>query len=162
VPSLRAAVAAVDPALPIYDVQTLDARVDEALARPRFNASLIGLFAMAALSLAAIGIYSILSYSVSTRTRELGVRVALGADGGRVISMVLREGLTLAMAGVVIGLAASAATGQLLRGLLVGVTTSDPRLLALGSILMLIVAALAALIPARRAARVDPMVVLRE
>ena len=76
--------------------------------------------------------------------------------------MVLREGLTLAVAGVVIGLAASAATGQVLRGLLVGVTTSDPRLLALGSIVMLIVAALAALIPARRAARVDPMVVLAE
>jgi putative ABC transport system permease protein len=162
VPSLRAAVAAVDPALPIYDVQMLDARVDEALARPRFNASLIGLFAMAALSLAAIGVYSILSYSVSTRTRELGVRVALGADGGRVISMVLREGLTLAIGGIVFGLAASAATGQLLRGLLFGVTTSDPRLLALGSVLMLIVAALAALIPARRAARVDPMIVLRE
>jgi len=76
--------------------------------------------------------------------------------------MVLREGLTLAIGGIVFGLAASAATGQLLRGLLFGVTTSDPRLLALGSILMLIVAALAALIPARRAARVDPMIVLRE
>ena len=143
-------------------MQTLDERIDEALARPRFNASLIALFAMAALSLAAIGVYSILSYSVSTRTRELGVRVALGADGARVVAMVLREGLTLATAGVVVGLAASAATGQVLRGLLVGVTTSDPRLLALGSIVMLIVAALAAVLPARRAARVDPMVVLRE
>ena len=144
-------------------MQTLDARVDEALARPRFNASLFdGPVCDGRAVAGGDRVYSILSSSVSTRTRELGVRVALGADGGRVISMVLREGLTLAIAGVVIGLAASAATGQVPRAYCVGVTTSDPRLLALGSILMLIVAALAALISARRAARVDPMVVLRE
>ncbi len=162
VPSIRAAVASVDPALPIYDVLSLDERIDVQLARPRFNAAIVGVFALAALALAAIGVYGVLSYSVSSRSRELGVRVALGADGARVIRLVMREGLTLALTGVIIGLVASVATGQVIRGLLVGVATSDPRLLALGSVVMLAVAGLAALLPARRAAQVDPIVALRE
>lgn len=162
VASLRAAVASVDPALPIYDVMPLDARIDDALARPRFNAAVVAAFAIAAVALAALGVYGILSYSVSTRRRELGVRLALGADGRRVVALVVREGVTLAGAGVAVGIAAAAAAGAVLRGLLVGVSPTDPRLLAGASLLMLGVAAIAALLPARRAARVDPLIVLRE
>jgi putative ABC transport system permease protein len=159
---MRAAVAAVDTALPIYDVLALDDRIDTLLARPRFNAAVAGAFALAALALAAIGVYGVLSFSVSARSRELGVRVALGADRRRVIALVLREGLGLALAGIAAGLVVSMASGVLIRGLLVGVSPTDPRLLALGSGVMLAVAVLAALVPARRASRVDPMIVLRE
>jgi putative ABC transport system permease protein len=162
VPAIRAAVAAVDPALPIYDILTLDDRIDGVLARPRFNAAVVGAFALAALALAALGVYGILSYSVSSRRHELGVRLALGADARRLIRLILREGLTLAAIGVTIGLAASAAAGLFLRGLLVGVSPTNPRLLTIGAVIMLAVAALAAALPARRAAHVDPMIVLRE
>jgi predicted permease len=160
--TIRAAIATVDSALPIYDVLTLDDRIDGILARPRFNASVVGAFALIALALAALGVYSVLAFSVLSRAKEVAVRIALGADGGRVIAMVLREGLILAGIGVAAGLAAAVGAGRLLQGLLFGVAAVEPWLLALGSIVMLIVAALAALIPARRAARVDPMVVLRE
>ena len=124
VPALRKAVAAVDSALPIYDVMTLDERVSAAISRPRFNAGLLSAFAAAALLLAAIGVYGVLSYSVSSRLREIGVRLALGADARRVVALVLGEGLRLASIGAVIGLAAAIAASRFLQGLVVGVSTS--------------------------------------
>ncbi len=161
VPALRRAVAAVDPALPIYDVLTLDDRIAVALSRPRFNATLVAGFAGAALLIAALGVYGMLSYSVSSRLREIGVRLALGAAPPRIVRFVLGEGLRLAAIGVVIGLFAALAAGRLTRSLVVDVSPSDPRLLALVAIVMLAVACLAAFLPARRASAVDPIVVLR-
>jgi predicted permease len=161
IPSLRQAVASVDSSLPIYDVLTLDDRIGGALSRPRFNAALVAGFAGAALLIAALGVYGMLSYSVSSRLREIGVRLALGADPSRVVRFVLGEGLRLAIAGVAIGLTAALAAARVTRSLVVDVSPTDPRLLAVVAIVMLTVAAIAALVPARRASAVDPMVVLR-
>jgi putative ABC transport system permease protein len=160
-PAMRAAVASVDPALPIYDAMTLDQRIGAAVARPRFNAALLTAFAGAALLLAAIGVYGVLSYSVSSRMREIGVRLALGADAARVLRLVLGEGLRLAVAGAAIGLVAAAAIARLLQGLLSGAAEPDLRVFATAGAVMLIVAGAAALVPARRASAVDPIVVLR-
>jgi putative ABC transport system permease protein len=161
VPALRDAVASVDAAVPIYDVLSLDDRIGAALSRPRFNAALAGAFAGAALLLAAIGVYGVLSYSVTSRTREIGVRVALGADARRVITLVVGDGMRLAIVGAAIGVGAALAVTRLLRGLLAGVAPTDPRILSAGALLMIAVAAAAAWLPARRASAVDPMVVLR-
>jgi predicted permease len=161
VPALRAAVASVDAAVPIYDVMTLDDRVGTALARPRFNAAVAGGFAAAALLLAALGVYGVLSYSVSLRMREIGVRVALGADARRVVQLVVGDGMRLAIGGAVIGVAAAVAAARLMRGLLAGVAPTDPLIVSAGAIVMLFVAALAAWLPARRASAVDPVTVLR-
>ena len=161
VPALRSAVASVDPALPIYDVLTLDERISDAVARPRFNAALLAAFAGAALLLAAIGVYGVLSYSVSSRTHEIGVRLALGADASRVVGLVVGQGLRLAVAGAAIGLAASVAVAQLMQGLILDAAAWDARLLGIAAAIILATAALAAFVPARRASEVDPMVVLR-
>ena len=161
-PALRTAVASVDSALPIFDAMTLDERIGAAIARPRFNATLLGAFAGAALLLAAIGVFSVLSYSVSSRMREIGVRLALGADRARILRLVLSEGLRLAAIGAALGLVAAVATGRLLQGLVVDLSASDPRPLAGAAAVMLIVAAVAAFLPARRASVVDPIVVLRD
>ena len=158
---LRSAVAAVDPALPVYDVMTLEERVASAVARPRFDAALLTAFAGAALLLAAIGVYGVLSYSVSSRMREIGVRLALGADANRVVGLVLGEGLRLAAVGASIGLVAALAIARLLRGMLAAVAAPDPLMFLAASALMLVVAGAAALVPARRASAVDPIVVLR-
>ena len=160
-PAMRAAVAAIDPALPIYDAMTLDERIGAAIARPRFNATLLGAFAGAALLLAAIGVYGVLSYSVSSRMREMGVRLALGADAGRVTRLILGEGLRLAVIGAGIGIVGSVALAQLSKGLLVDALAWDPALPGAASVIMIAVAALAAFIPARRAGAIDPIVVLR-
>jgi ABC-type antimicrobial peptide transport system permease subunit len=160
-PAMRTAVAAVDSALPIYDAMTLDERISAAVARPRFNAMLLAAFAGAALLLAAIGVYGVLSYSVSSRMREIGVRLAVGADAARITRLILGHGLRLAAIGAVIGIAASMAAARLAQGALVDVTASDPRLPAAAGGLMIAVAALAACVPARRAAAIDPMIVLR-
>ena len=160
-PAMRAAVASVDPSLPIYDALTLDDRISAAVARPRFNATLLTAFAGAALLLAAIGVYGVLSYSVSSRMREIGVRIALGAGVARVMRLVLGEGLRLAAAGAAIGIAASIAMAQLARGLLADVTAWDPRLPAVAGVVMIAVAAAAAFVPACRASAVDPIAALR-
>jgi putative ABC transport system permease protein len=160
-PALRSAVASVDPALPIYDALTLDDRIGAAVARPRFNAALLAAFAGAALLLAAIGVYGVLSYSVSSRRREIGVRLALGADASRVVGLVVGQGLRLAVAGAAIGLAASVAVARLMQGLVLDAAAWDTRLLGIVGAIMLVTAALAAFVPARRASEVDPMVVLR-
>ena len=160
-PAMRAAVASVDPTLPIYDAMTLDERIGAAVSRPRFNATLLASFAGAALLLAAIGVYGMLSYSVSSRMRDIGVRLALGADAGRVMRLVLGEGLRLAALGAVIGLAASFALGRLARSLLPDAPVWDARLIVVAGVIMLAVSAVAAFVPARRAGAVDPMIVLR-
>jgi ABC-type antimicrobial peptide transport system permease subunit len=162
VPALRRAVASVDPSLPIYDVLTLEDRVGRALSRPRFNAALVGGFAGAALLVAALGVYGMLSYSVSSRLREIGVRLALGAAPQRIVRLILGEGLRLGIIGIAIGLVAAAAAGRLMRSLVLDVSPSDPRNLAVVAMVMLAVACLAAFLPARRASAVDPMVVLRQ
>jgi len=162
VPALRRAVASVDPALPIYDVLTLDDRVSGALSRPRFNAALVAGFAGVALFVAALGFYGMLSYSVSSRLREIGVRLALGAAPDRIVRVVLLEGLRLAVLGVIIGLFAAVALGRVTRSLLIDVSPTEPVVLAIVTVLMLGVATLAVLLPARRASAVDPIVVLRQ
>jgi len=162
VPALRQAVAAVDPALPIYDVLTLDDRIGVALARPRFNAVLVGGFAGAALFLAALGVYGMLSYSVSCRLREIGVRMAVGAAPDRIVRTVLGEGLRLALIGVGAGLLGAAAVGRLTRSLVVDVNPSDPLILLAVGAVMTLTACLAAFLPARRASTIDPIVVLRQ
>jgi ABC-type antimicrobial peptide transport system permease subunit len=115
----------------------------------------------AALLLAAIGVYGVLSYSVSARMREMGVRLAFGADAPRIMRLILGEGLRLAAIGAAIGIAASAAAGRLLQGVVVDAAAWDPRLLAAAAAIMMAVAVLAAFVPARRAGAIDPIVVLR-
>jgi predicted permease len=161
VPSMRRAVSAVDPTLPIYDVLTLDDRIAGALSRPRFNATLTAGFAGAALLVAALGVYGMLSYSVSSRRREMGVRLALGAAPPRIVRFVLGEGLRLAIAGIVIGLVAAFAAGRLLGNLVPDVNPTNPWILGAVTCVMLAVAGLAAFLPARRASAVDPIAVLK-
>lgn len=162
VPAMRRAVASVDPALPIYDVLSLDDRIAGALSRPRFNAALVAGFAGAALLIAALGVYGMLSYSVSSRLREIGVRLALGAAPQRIVRFIVGEGLRLAVMGIIIGIVAALAAGRLTRSLVVDVSPSDPWILAAVTTVMIVVAYLAAFLPARRASAVDPIVVLRQ
>jgi putative ABC transport system permease protein len=162
VPAMRRAVARVDSSLPIYDVLTLDDRISNALARPRFNAALVAGFAGAALVAAALGVYGMLSFSVSSRMREIGVRLAIGAAPARIVRLILAEGLRLAGAGIATGLIAALAAARLTRSLVVDVSPTDPRMLAAVAILMLAVGCVAAFLPARRASSVDPIVVLHE
>ena len=161
VPALRRAVADVDASLPIYDVLTLEDRVSGALSRPRFNAALVSGFAVLALGLAALGVYGMLSYSVSSRLREIGVRLALGAAPARIVRFIVAEGMQLACAGAAIGLIGALIAGRLTRSLLVGVSPTDPRTLAIVTCVMLAVACAAAFLPAKRASGVDPIEVLR-
>jgi putative ABC transport system permease protein len=156
---VREAVRQLDAALPIYDVRPLAAYVDEARALKRFTALLAALFAVAALTLASVGVF--VAYSVTARHREFGVRLALGARAVQVIVLVMREGVALAAGGVVLGLMASAAGAAWLRSQLYGVTPWDPVSLA-ATLPILIVAALAACaVPAWRAVRTDPAAALR-
>jgi putative ABC transport system permease protein len=123
--------------------------------------TLLGGFAGLAVVLAAIGLYGVISYSVAQRTQEIGIRVALGASGSQVVAMVMGQGLRLAALGLAIGLALALMLKSVLRGFLVGVSTADPATLAITALVLLIVAVLASYVPARRAARLDPMVALR-
>jgi putative ABC transport system permease protein len=139
----------------------MDTLVSASLGQRRFYMMLLGGFAGLALVLAAVGLYGVISYSVAQRTQEVGIRVALGASGGQVVSMVMRQGLKLAGLGLAIGLALSLMLKSVLKGLLVGVSVSDPLTLAITAAVLLVVTLLATYVPARRAARVDPLVALR-
>ncbi|HEY9426766.1 MAG TPA: ABC transporter permease [Gemmatimonadaceae bacterium] len=161
VPSLRAAVRSVDPEQPIANVTTMDEVLSEFMAPRRFNALLLGSFAALALTLAVLGLYGVISYIVTQRTREIGIRMALGADRRDVVQAVLRQGIGLAVAGVIPGIAAALALRKLLAGLLFRVESGDPMVFAVVPLVLLSVAALAIVIPARRASRVDPTVALR-
>jgi putative ABC transport system permease protein len=159
---VRREVAALDPEQAVMGVMTMEQRVSTALARPRFNALLLNLLSALAAALAAVGIYGVVSYSVAQRTREIGVRLALGAKRSDVLRLVIRQGMALAGAGVAIGLAASLALTRLMQGLLYGVSASDLLTFAGAALLLGAVAVAACWLPARRATRVDPMVALRE
>jgi predicted permease len=158
---VRRAVAALDPQLPVYGVTTMDDRVGRSVARPRVTASLVVLFGTMALALAAFGIYGVVAFSVAQRTRELGVRLAVGARPGDVVRLVVRQGMRPALGGVALGLVAAAASARLLAGLLYGVGAADPATFAGVALFLAGVAALAAWVPARRATRVSPLEALR-
>ena len=155
-------VASLDPALPVVKLQSMDDVFAEAIGRPRLLAQLLGIFAGLAILLAAIGSYGVLSYMVTERRREIGIRMALGADRASVLRMVLRQGLTLTIVGVVGGLAMAFAMNRVLSSLLFGVRPSDPTTMAAVIALIASVALVACYLPARLATRVDPMIVLRE
>src|SRR6204780_3115430 len=158
---VRAMVQSVNPELPVYGAQTLNDAVTASLEQRRFSMDIVAAFAVTALLLAALGIYGVISYIVSERTRDIGIRLALGAQRGKIMTMVLRQGLGLAIAGAALGLVGSVIVSHLMAGLLYGVSPTD-LLTFVGVTLVLTGVALAACyIPARRAMRVDPMIALR-
>jgi ABC-type antimicrobial peptide transport system permease subunit len=145
----------------MYHVRTMDQRVDESLARRRFSMLLLGLFAAVALVLATLGIYGVMAYLVNQGTRELGIRIALGATPRNILNLVVRQGMALALAGVTIGLAAAFLLTRLIRSLLFGVQASDPITFAGIALLLASITLLACYVPARRAAHIDPLISLR-
>lgn len=161
VPFLREAVAAANPNARIDEVLTMDARLSAAVAEPRFHAVFVGFFAALALFLAAFGIYALLSYTVSQRRREIGVRMALGAQRGDVVALVVRQGAGIVAAGTVLGLLAAAGSVRLLDSLLFGVATDDRLIFAAAPLALAGVALAACWLPGRRAARTDPLAALR-
>lgn len=158
---IRGVVAALNPTVPVSQVQTLPGWISQAVAGPRSTASLFSIFATLALVLGAFGIYGVISYFVSQRTREIGIRLALGARRKEVLLMIVSQSARLAVFGVVIGLIGALVLTRLMGSLLYGVTASDPLIYAVVAMLLLIVALAASYIPARRAMRVDPVVALR-
>ena len=159
--AIRAVTHGIDKNLPVTDIAQLPNALNASVAQPRFRTLLLGLFGAIALILAAVGIFGVISYSVSRRTRELGIRMALGAQPGSVLSMIMRETLALTLIGIAVGIPCAVATARLITHLLFKVTPYDPVTLALVPLVLIAVGALASYIPARRAQRVDPMVVLR-
>jgi putative ABC transport system permease protein len=159
--AIRQEVRKMDKDLPVTDVETMGTIMETSLAQPRFRTFLLGVFAALALILAATGIFGVVAYSVSSRTNEIGIRVALGASSGAILRMVLHETLLLASAGLAVGIPSALAASRLVGQLLFGVSANDPATLAAVAITLVAVAALAGYIPARRAVRVDPTVALR-
>ena len=158
---VRQAVWSVNSNLPVASVRTMQEVYGQSLARTSFTLVMLGIAGAMALALGIIGIYGVISYTVSQRQREIGIRLALGAQGGDVLQMVLRQGAKLALVGVVIGVCAAFALTQLMRNLLFGVTAYDPVTFVAVAALLVLVVLLASYIPARRAMLVDPIVALR-
>ena len=161
-PAIRSAVASLDPALPVVRLRSMDDVFSDSVSRPRFLAQLLGIFASVALALAALGTYGVLAYSVTERRREIGIRMALGADRRGVLNMILGQGLALAGAGLVLGMIGAVGLTRLASTLLFGVSPADPLTFASVAGFILCVALAACIIPARRATRVDPLVALRQ
>lgn len=159
---LREQVQSIDPELPVFGAQTLDQVLTDSLAARRFSVELVGLFAFTALLLAGLGIFGVISYLVSERVHEIGIRLALGASRRQVLTMVLRDGLGLAATGAAIGLAGALAVSHAMRGLLYGVQPTDPLTFLAGAALLLAVALCACYLPARRATGIDPTVALKQ
>ena len=161
-PEIRRQVASLDPKLPVYDVASMNELLDRSLASRRFSAQLVGVFAGVALVLAAIGIYGVLAYMVGQRSREIGLRMALGATREDILKLIFRKGAVLAAAGVTAGMILSALAVSMMASVLYGVRPHDPGIFLAVPVLLLAVAVLASYLPARRATKVDPLVALRE
>ena len=159
--AIQAAVAAVDKNVAVYDVKTLDSMVMDSGSLRRFDLSLLATFSALALVLAAIGVYAVMAYSVSQRTKEIGIRIALGAHSRDVFRLILKQGAGLAMIGVVIGIVAAFFLRILMASFVYGLSPNDPVITSLVTSLVLLVILLACYLPARRATKVDPMVALR-
>ena len=161
VPIVKNAVRAVDAAQPIYNVEMVDDLLSDSMARQRMTATLLGIFAIVALVLAAIGIYGVLSYSVAQRTREIGVRIAIGANRADVLKLVLRQAGTFTAVGVAVGLTVGMLSARLINGLLFQVSAVDPLSIWISAAALTAVATLAVSIPAARAVSVSPSEALR-
>jgi putative ABC transport system permease protein len=160
-PAVRRVISSLDPDQPVSDVRTMSQVMSERVARARFNTLLLALFAGLATLLAAVGIFGVMNYSVTLRTREIGLRMALGAQPARVLLLILRQGLLLTVIGIVVGLAGALALTRLMSTLLYGVDAADPATFATIVPILAVVALVACYIPARRATRVDPLIALR-
>ena len=160
--TVRQALARLDPNVPLINVRTMDEAADRNLAGPRFRTNLLTAVAGAALLLAVVGIYSLLSFLVEQRYREMGVRMALGATRGAVAQLILGQGLRLAVAGIALGLIGAFALGQALGGLIYGIEPLDPVIAAIASVLFVLVGIAASIGPALRAASADPQEILRQ
>jgi len=158
---LRSDLQAVDKQLPLYDVAPMEQVIARKVADPRFYMLLLSSFSALALILAAAGIYGVISYAATQRTHEIGIRVALGAKGGDVVKLVITQGMKLVLAGLALGLAGAFALTRVLASFVYQVTVTDPITFTVLSLLLAAVALLACYLPARRAAKVDPMVALR-
>jgi len=160
-PSIRQAVAEMDPALPIVQMRTMEAVIGASVTRQRFLSLLLGIFAVVALTLAAIGTYGILSYMVTERQREIGIRMALGAGQGQVVGLVLGQGLAIAVLGIGLGVLGAIGLSRLTSSLLYGVSPSDPSTYVAVAVIIGVVAVAACVVPTRRATRVDPLEAIR-
>lgn len=160
-PDVRRAVHEFDPDLPVAKLDTLEQTVADSLKVRKIMLVLLAIFALTALALACVGIYGVISYSVAQRTREVGIRVALGADSSRVVRLILGPGVRLVLIGLAIGILASLGAGLLIANQLYGVSQMDPLVMGSVAFLLLAVAAVASWLPARRASRVDPAIALR-
>ncbi len=160
-PALRGLIREFDKDLPLWNVRTMNSLLSESVARHRFNMTLLGIFALVALLLASLGIYGVMSYSVTQRTHEIGIRMALGAQGRDILKLVVGQGMILTLAGVLTGVVAAFAVTRAMSSLLFGVSAADPLIFSAVALLLTLVALLACYLPARRASRVDPMEALR-
>jgi ABC-type antimicrobial peptide transport system permease subunit len=151
----------LDPNLPLFEIKTMAQRVNESIWPTRTMSKLVGIFGVIALLLACAGLYGVLSYTVAQRTREIGLRLALGAQTGDVLRLIIRQGLRLALGGVALGLIAAFALTRVLAGFLRGVSATDPLTFAVIPLLLSVVALLACYLPARRATKVDPLAALK-
>ena len=161
IPAVRGEVKSIEPNLPLTNARTMEELLSTSLYPARMGAILLGAFGLLALLLASVGLYGVMSYSVSRRTREIGIRMALGARGGDVLRLVLRQSMTLVVFGVLLGLAAAFAATRVLVGFLYGVSPTDPSAFIGIAVLLTIVSLVASLVPARRAAHVDPLVAFK-
>src|SRR6185437_125119 len=159
--SIRHLMRDVDPGAPIYELRTMDDALSESLAAPRFYTTLLGVFAGIALLLAALGIYGVISYIVANRTREFGIRIALGATSRDVTRLVVWRGLALTVGGIVIGAVAALALTRVIQSLLFETAPTDVPTLVIGALVLATVATFASWLPARRASRTDPTVAMR-
>jgi predicted permease len=162
IPQLRTAIRAIDPNLAVWDVETLSELVDRSLGQEKLLAKLATAFGALALVLSSIGLYGVMAYSVARRTNEIGIRMALGAQPGSVLAMVLRESVVVVFAGLAIGIPAALACGSYVESQLFGLAPNDPATIAGAAVLLMMVALIASFVPARRAALLDPLAALRE
>jgi ABC-type antimicrobial peptide transport system permease subunit len=160
-PSIRRAVLEIDPLQPVFSQQSMEQVLSDSMSDRRLTLLLLGIFAVVALMLASVGIYGVMSYSVEQRTREIGIRMALGAERSAVLRLILGEGTRLAAAGIGVGALAAFALSRAMTGLLYGISATDPMTYLLLALLLASVAMAACILPARRAVNVDPAIALR-